>query len=93
MNAVKFEQLLSFKPNDKFMVEQPCLRDLIFYHFEESFDGNLEIANSSTKLYTDELYKRFINAQSVEAAPLPTKLGDISDADWLNINMTAMFVR
>lgn len=57
MNDVEFERLLSTRP---FVTEQP-IRDMIFDHYLERYNGNQEKANEVLKAYTDELYNKFVN--------------------------------
>lgn len=59
MNDVDFERLLS----EVHIVAKkniPCLRDLIFNHFYEEC-MYAKRANELTKVYTDQLYAKFVN--------------------------------
>jgi len=58
MNDVEFEKLLSYKVKDKL-----CLRDAVFDYYCKMLKDD-KLANDTTKLFTDELYKQFVNRKA-----------------------------
>ena len=62
MNDIEFERIISYCPKDSFMVQQPCLRDLVFNYFEEEFSADR--ANRFTKVYLDELYAKMVHRKA-----------------------------
>ena len=54
MTNVEFERMLSTK------VDNVCLRDLIFNHYENKHGWSPESTNQMTKYFTDELFAKII---------------------------------
>jgi hypothetical protein len=58
MNSIEFERLLSYHL-ELWGHEAPTLRDMVFDYYCGQFK-DLDKANAATKLYTDEIYKKFV---------------------------------
>lgn len=58
MNAVKFEQMLSFRPSHDAL----CLRDFIFDYYCGKLQDT-DRANRCTKNFTDSLFEKFGEAR------------------------------
>ena len=58
MTDVEFERMLCIK------VDDICLRDLIFNHYENRHGWSAESINIMTKYFTDELFAKMVHRKA-----------------------------